>query len=495
MDPNATLEDTAHDSSRQSLLKRDRQVTAGQSTAEGNASTLPRWLRVSLIGVLVVFVAIRVVEPLRDPDSFWHIAAGARLAHTWDFVTTDPWSASSTQPWILNQWLPELAMSAAYRLGGYAAVVWLFIIASVGVLLVVWATCRARSSMLTAAVITMAAFFALSASLSPRPQLASFALAAVTTHAWLRSIDDHRPRWWLIPLTWLWACSHGLWFLSAGIGSAAVLGLWAGRGVRGRDLTRLALVVLGSLSVGALTPVGPRLLASPFQVHEVTQFITEWQPPARTDPHLLVTLALLVLATVGAWRPPRSRRWAHLLLCLMALALALTYVRTIGLAAVIAAPMAAGALHGLTGMARERVARTEILVTTGLVLLALGVAGLTAAVRAQDSGLGPEAMGPALSKLPGGTVVCNDLLYGGWLILEHPDLRPTMDSRFEIYSVDQIEAYRDFISGGSNWRQYVASTGCAYALLKADSPALQVVSGAGWRTEATTKDLVLMARS
>ena len=54
----------------------------------------------------------------------------------------------------------------------------------------------------------------------PRPQLVSIALAAVVTAAWLCSARDLRARWWLVPVTWVWACSHGLWFVGPLVGLA-----------------------------------------------------------------------------------------------------------------------------------------------------------------------------------------------------------------------------------------------------------------------------------
>ena len=61
------------------------------------------------------------------------------------------------------------------------------------------------------------ALLAASKGLSMRPQMISFLLVAVTAAAWLRTREDGRLRWWLVPMTWLWAMSHGMW--SLGIGS------------------------------------------------------------------------------------------------------------------------------------------------------------------------------------------------------------------------------------------------------------------------------------
>ena len=68
-------------------------------------------------------------------------------------------------------------------------------------------------------------------------------------------------RWWLVPLTWVWACSHGMWFVGVVIGLVALVGLFPDGTVRGRAWLRLALVPLGSLAAAALTPVGSRAAA------------------------------------------------------------------------------------------------------------------------------------------------------------------------------------------------------------------------------------------
>ena len=64
-----------------------------------------------------------------------------------------------------------------------------------------------------------------SLSLTPRPHLVSFLFLAITLHAWLGTARDLRPRWWLIALGWVWACSHGMWLLGPMVGLAVIGGL------------------------------------------------------------------------------------------------------------------------------------------------------------------------------------------------------------------------------------------------------------------------------
>ena len=120
-----------------------------------------------------------MVQPVGDPDTFWHLAAGDHLRRTWSFSGPDPWSTMSTQPWRLHEWLPELLMSWTQQVFGLAGVSWLLPLGGAAIALYLWvrpASPQApllgpgRSSL-------VAALVGMSRSLSLRPQLVSFALA------------------------------------------------------------------------------------------------------------------------------------------------------------------------------------------------------------------------------------------------------------------------------------------------------------------------------
>ena len=275
-------------------MRHDRRVdmrgepsTATQDVAKstedvepGHRSAIPLIVRQVLPGLLVMFVALRVLGPIRDPDTYWHLKAGSLLSETWDFVTVDPWGAGASLPWIYNQWLPQLVMSWMEGRFGLGGIAWLLSFGSAMVIAIVWWTCRRRASILASVVIAALASLAMMGSLTPRPQLVTFALTAIFVDVWLRTAEDGRPRWWLVAVSWVWACSHGMWFLGGVVGLVIVGGLALDRAYPARQLGRLALVPVLCLLAGALTPVGPRLLASPFQVSDVTRYIIEWQPPS-----------------------------------------------------------------------------------------------------------------------------------------------------------------------------------------------------------------------
>ncbi|TQM64546.1 hypothetical protein FBY41_0915 [Humibacillus xanthopallidus] len=454
-------------------------------------------LRRALPGLVVAFIVIRMLQPISDSDTFWHMVAGDWLRDTHRFVVEpDPWSSTASRPWILNQWLPELFMSWFQEHFGLPGVAWLHVFALVGVYLTVWWVCRARASMLVSAIVSVAAFGAMSGSLAARPQVVSFAFAAVATGAWLKSADDLKPRWWLIAMTWVWACSHGFWFFSPVIGLTVVAGLALDRRLDRRSGGRLLLVCLGSAVAGALTPVGPILVTSPFQVRDVTQYIDEWQSVGITDPRLLVLLCLVALAVVIGLRRGERTPWHLILLIGLAAGLGLTYARTIAVGAAVIAPIAAGALHEVTRLKREpRRAGPEFAIVGIIAAAALTVSAVTAPAVAATPGLAPNGLNAQLDALPKGTVLCNAWAYGGWLIWRHPDLKVTMDGRAEIYTGDYVTSYVMFELARPGWKEYVSRAGCDYALLQQGKPIVEALtSEARWSKVAEADGGVLLRR-
>ncbi|WP_460627871.1 hypothetical protein [Intrasporangium mesophilum] len=436
--------------------------------AAAPAGVLSYGMRVAIPGVLIAFGAVKVLQSISDPDTFWHIRAGELLSGSWDFVINDPYSASSQLPWIFNQWLPQLLMFQAYDHFGLPGVAWLRSLAAVAIFATLWWVCRRRSGLLITSILLALTTVGMAGSLSPRPQVVSFAFAMVTTSAWMDTIADKKPRWWLIAISWVWACSHGLWFVGAVIGGVVLVGMLVARLLSVREAARLALIPVLSVVVAMATPVGPRLLLSPFQVHDVTQYITEWQPPEATYLPLLVVLVMLLPLIVAVARKPSRQSVPLVLLALLVLFFAITYARTVAIAAAIAAPMAAAALQAVVPIPAERMTRREVITTASLACVGLVLAAVMAPFVAAKPGLGPNALDKDIAALPQGTVVCNVWEYGGWLILQHPNVKVTQDPRAELYTQAHIRHYLDFINALPGWEKYPAENGCTYALVDND---------------------------
>jgi len=468
---------------------------SARDAARAARGPLPFVVRQALPGLVIFAAVVQLARPVADPDTFWHVATGDRLRQTWVFNGPDPWSTMSTEPWRLHEWLPELLMSWAQQLAGLPGVAWLLPLGGACIGLALWRATRQQASLLASAAVTAVALAAMSQSLSLRPHLISFALTTVTTAAWLRTAADRRPRWWLIPVTWVWACSHGMWFVGVVVGVVALVGLALDRAVTRREWFRSALVPLGSLAAAALTPTGPELLLSPFAVSGVTRFIEEWMPPSLRQPGFQFFL-LLTGVVVLVWARTRRRvSWLHILLLGLGIGFALLYSRTVAVGAAIAAPVVAVAVQGLLPSAPEPTTRREVGLTTILTALGLVAAAVLLPARAAQPQWGANDLDNQLAALPQGTVICNEYGIGGWLIWAHPNVRPAIDGRTEVYSVDHVNSYMDFQTAVPGWERYLTRTGCRWALVAKDQPVAEALTAQSRWTVAARGSTYLLLRA
>jgi hypothetical protein len=447
---------------------------------------------VALLGLLLLALTRSAGTGIADPDTLWHVLAGDHLRATWQFAGPDPLSPFTTEPWVLTQWLPELGLSLAHSWGGLPAVVLLADLGRLAVCLAVYVGCRREGGPLPAALVTAVTVLGTAASLSPRPQLVGFALLAVTTTAWLATVRDLRARWWLVPLGWVWASSHGTWVVGVMLGAAVTVGLVADRRVDLRRGARLLAVPVLSAAAALVTPLGPRLLETFGTVRAVSPYIQEWRRPGLTEPATLALLAL-ALVVVVTWLVRREpATWTGAAILLVGLGWGLSYARSVALGAIILAPLAARALDRALGRPRPALGREPAVV-------AVLVAG-SVAVGAVLAGSGPRGpvgvptgMSSALRSLPPGSVVYDDDLLGGWLLYSFPALQPTADTRAELYGPAVARAYLRDVQAQDGWQASVNRHRPAAALIGADTPlATALADRAGWTVVRRERGYVLL---
>ena len=399
-----------------------------RSGADGH--TTSRLAKV-LSAVVLGFLVLKSAAPVRDADTFWHVASGRLIRQDWTLIGPDPLSPFTHDPWIRHAWLGDLAFGILDDVGGPRLLAVALPLMVALVVLVLYVVLRQTAGILLATVLLALAFLTMSGSISLRPQVISFAGTAAVAGLWLAWTRGGRNLWWVVPITWVWACCHGLWLLSPVIGAAVVAGTVLDRRSFAGAL-RPVLMVAASALAGAVTPVGPRLLLAPLQVRPITPYIQEWQPDPWYSLPLLalwVLLALNVLGWVLARRRPPS---AHIALLLLALVLGVTAGRTVGQAGILAACTAAASLGPVMPTAPEPWDRRDL----RRALLSVGV-GLVAAFALIWSMPQPVTGYPAsgfstLSAAPKGTIVCTDYDAGSWLLWKHPGLVPTLDGRTEL---------------------------------------------------------------
>jgi hypothetical protein len=437
---------------------------------------------------LVLGSAVYALAPPADPDVWWHVRTGEWVLTHHRLPSTDTWSIGGAgRDWVAHSWLSEVVLALFRRAFGLRG---LSLFRSLGVTaLLMCLTVQAfrRTTPARALLVTTLSVFATVGGWGERPQLLSF-LLLVPAAQLVRSAVRGKERnlWWLVPLTFLWANLHGLWFLAPVL---VLLGL-VGALTEGDPSTRRrragGFVVVAALCTlaAALTPNGPRLLLQPTRVNGYGQFVSEWGPP---DIHSVFGLAffLMVMTFVVAYARSERRVSGYTLTqVVFAVVLGLLYIRTIAPAAVLLTPLLADALRP-TRPVTVRGMPAGVIRAAMALRVTLGIAG-GLVVWTQEPDLPPAAPVAAtralVAAVPGQPRVINEYAIGGWLLLFAPTARPAIDGRAEVYPVKYVGDYISALRMSGDWRAVVRPLHANVALLHPDTPLVNGLRDElGWR--------------
>src|SRR5712692_6297802 len=192
---------------------------AARFVARGNILRRVFAFPVFLGALLVAGGFLGARTSLADPDTWWHIKVGDAILRNGAWPTTDPYSFTvSGTPWMAYEWLGEVAMAAAARLGGLRAPT-VLLVALVGILLLLlyyYAALRSgksKAAFVACALVlpVAAAFFTL------RPQLLGYIFLLIT----LICLEHYRRGrqwvlWVLPPLFLVWVNTHGTFVFGLG---------------------------------------------------------------------------------------------------------------------------------------------------------------------------------------------------------------------------------------------------------------------------------------
>jgi hypothetical protein len=435
-----------------------------------------------------------------EPDLWWHLHVGTWIRQGHGLVWPDPSAAFADRDYVATQWLPEVVASWLYSVVGLGGVLWLRAVTVLAITAVVYAACRRFAGRLSAALVAGVALLGEAAGLNPRPQLLSFLFFALVVLAWCGTARDLRPRWWLIPLFWVWACCHGLWIFGLVVG-ALVIALVTVDPRRPRDgvgVRNLYVLWAACLAVVALTPLGPGLLLTPFDVATNASMIAEeWRATPLNNVFSVTAVAMVVVCAALWVTRPQPRPWWQLGLLAFAAGTMLWMWRLVPLGTIAIAPLLAGAIEDRLSASREPVTRRERQsLVSGTLVLAVAAAALCAGQLGATASRYPSGMTTidrALNSMPPSTVVLDDFGISGWLLWAHPNLTPVADLRGEIYDHHYLSQYRDALAVKPGWRDFVNRTGAKVALVARESALADALADrSGWTVLASNNDLVLL---
>ena len=328
--------------------------------------------------------------------------------------------------------------------------------------------------------------------LSMRPQVLSYAFMAVAVHAWWRAAETGARPWLLVPLTWFWAMWHGMWPFALVAGVVGVVACVLHRRPGRSEVVRQLGVLLGCAIAGAITPVGPGLYPAVLTVAGRARFFAEWGPPDFTSANG-AALALLAAPALLVWLR-RGTTWPGALFLGLGLALALYSNRTLPLAAVTLAVVAATALQQLLSSASVTPSRRELGLGAAAGVLGLAVLAVLTPRTADgpDDDLVSAEVEAALDDLPAGTAVLNDWGDGGYVMWAHPQLDLVMHGYGDTFTTAELQRNSDILDLERGWQDLVRSTGAEVAFLPTDQPLTAALEDAGWRVVDGDDDVELL---
>jgi hypothetical protein len=270
--------------------------------------------RASLV-LLAAAVCAGAAGPLREGDTFWHLAIGRYLLEHHRFAHPDPfvWNALPGAEDVLHEWLSELLMALVAR-AGLGAVRVLRALLAGAIVGVIFLAARRRSAPPLAFTAAAVSWVFLLPNLSARPHL--FGLLCAALVLLLLPVETGplppRRRALLTGLLILWANLHSSVLLApllAGCHLAGRLGECAWRRRWSPDLrvwaNRSAVALLATLLQPAGWRLWPYALSTPAVNREFSdEWLSLFDPRLAGDPTrlawLLLAVALLVAVVLEA---------------------------------------------------------------------------------------------------------------------------------------------------------------------------------------------------
>ena len=452
----------------------------------------------------LLFTAIfsmAAVPPL-DPDLWWHLANGRLMLSTGSIPHVDAYSFSAAgHPWVMHEWLADLAIYLLYQRGGLPLLVAIFagIVTAAAICLYLLLR-RSGLPPTAAAALTLVGALAGSTAWGARPQLLNVLFCGLLLLGLLQYRTGRLHPFVLPPFIWLWANLHSGFLVGIIICGLFLAGeavdTWRSRegAMPRRRLTALAGAIVAGSVLAVINPFGIQTvlfslgtLTSPL----IQNNIQEWASPDFHSMAGLLVEGIIFLLLAGLATGRVRAGTSEWLLAFALLYLALASQRHVPLFVLGAAPLIGRCTQALLSLAstllppaeRRPVAQAAIRwrparpmgpsVALGAINLALLIvigAGMIAyravpnlrpaTEAAAISAALPVQATDALQRIGRPLRVFNYYDYGGYLVWRlFPDGgRVFIDGRVEVYGSEVFSRYLRVSYLASGWQDVLVQS-------------------------------------
>ena len=455
-----------------------------------------------LLALVVTFGALVVViGPIDDiNDLFWHVLIGQQILDGTPIADLGSgFSYSTDNPaWRTGAWASEALFAGLYGLGDWPMVLSVIRLGSIlGIAGVLWWHVLRRFPSRASVPPFVLAMAVVATTVQERPQSLSFIGIALAGGWWFASVARNQPpRWWVVGIVSIaWANLHGLWVVLPAVLLLALAGRFLDHGRQDPYLRPLAFGVLASVLGGLLTPIGIDSWLLPLRLQAAGGIIIEWQ---RTELIAWPGYALMIVAGLCLFLVGRCRTRSWILYTVVVSVFGLSAIRNVTPAVLLLTPLLAALLEKhLEHRAKSSVTPPErrALWRVSLAMMVAGSILVGATLITRDHGPPDDLPVSALSALgrSGESVrLLNEYNWAGMALFYGPEgLRVGIDGRADYYGGDFIRRYERALDG-VGLDELVADLEPTHALLRQDTPAVDLLEFDGWSVQAEDDHFVLL---
>ena len=416
--------------------------------------------------VLSVALAIAFLLPVTPHDYWWYlrIARDALASGVLPQVDTLSYSRTGT-PVVIFSWGASVLFWLIYKLGGLTLTVLVRGLLVALAYSLVWLTAwRMGAGRIGAALVLLLAILASSNNWSMRPQLFAyplFALALYLLYRWQNA--DRHAIWWLPLISIMWVNLHGSFVMLVLLTGAA---LAFGRG----DKRLLALAGAGVLIATFLNPRGFGAWTYVFNsltVASSQQFSVEWRPPVNSGWQMNVFFMwLLTFPLLAVFSPRRleALEWAWFLgFGFLALRGERYVIWFVLILAVLTSRMLADWEKKVLGDPKPGSPALNLSLSLAFILLPLtllpGVRAawwLNAPAAIENTPVAATKWLAAHPDLSG--PLWSEIGFSSFLEYALPERPIWIDTRFEVFPVEQWHSYQDITNATWEWQRLLTDT-------------------------------------
>jgi hypothetical protein len=428
---------------------------------------------------LVLFIALSIafLLPVTPQDYWWYLRIGRETLMSGSIPSLDTLTFSQAgTPVVYHSWAAAVMLWLIYKLGGLPLTVLLRGALLSTAFVLVWITARhAGAGRLAAGVVLLAAVLTTSNNWSVRPQLFAYPLFALALYLLYKWHNGQKNFVWGLPFISLaWANLHGSFVMLILLAGAAFV---FGRG----DRRSLGLAFAGALLATLTTPRGFgawKYVYDSLTVQSSQQFSAEWLPPVNSGWQMniffLWLLSYPLLVGVSAHKPDRLE-WAWFLgFGILALLGERYVIWFVFILAVLTSRLIGNWENKYLGESKISLPGLNLGVSLILILVPLVfLPGLRekwwkqSPAPTENTPIAATGWLAAHPNLSG--PLWSEIGFSSYLEFALPE-RPTwIDTRFEVFPVEQWQTYQGITVARYDWESLLDSTGANLLMVSVEN--------------------------